>query len=232
MPISIILPCYNPLKNWHIHVAANISRLKEKLNQQDIEVIVVNDGSTNNNITHVEIDFLKQQLPNFKYLNNAVNKGKGYTLRAGVNVANGDIIIYTDIDFPYTDESFLQILNSLDENQLAIGVRGDSYYRKVGIARLIISKLLKWLIKLFFKIPTNDTQGGLKGFTSQVKPIFLSTAINRYLFDLEFVYLCSRKNIKTSLVPVTLRPNLKMSRMNWKILLSESVNLFKILIKA
>lgn len=231
MPLlTIVLPCYNPLPNWHVNVAANISRLQQKLgNANAIELIVVNDGSTNSHFTEEAIVYIKQHVLNGCAIDFKKNRGKGAALRSGIAEAKGDYIIYTDIDFPYTDESFLQVFDALKNCDIAIGTRGESYYANVPIARAIISKLLKWFIKLAFKIPTNDTQGGLKGMHKKVVPVFLNTKINRYLFDLEFVYLASRGGLKFALVPVTLRPNLAMSKMNWKILLGESSNLFKLL---
>ncbi len=233
MPLlTIVLPCYNPLPNWHINVAANIKGLQQKLpTDVAIELIVVNDGSTNNNFNEEAILYIKQHVPNGCALNFTKNRGKGAALRSGIAESKGDYIIYTDIDFPYTEESFLQVFDALNSSDIAIGTRGESYYANVPFARAMISKLLKWFIKLAFSIPTNDTQGGLKGMTNEVAKVFLTTNINRYLFDLEFVYLASRAGLKFALVPVVLRPNLTMSKMNWKVLLGESRNLFKLLLK-
>jgi hypothetical protein len=76
----------------------------------------------------------------------------------------------------------------------------------------------------------DDTQAGLKGFTKKVKPVFLATTINRYLFDLEFIYLLSSKknNFKIEGIPITLRPGITFSHMNKKILLQEARNFLKI----
>ena len=38
----------------------------------------------------------------------------------------------------------------------------------------------------------SDTQAGLKGFSRKGRSVFLSTCINTYLFDLEFVYKACR----------------------------------------
>lgn len=232
MPVlSIVLPCYNPLANWHINVAANIQRLAGKLNTNlKTQLIIVNDGSNNNNFNQQTTQYLKQNITNITIIDYVDNRGKGAALRAGVNAATGDYIIYTDIDFPYTDESFMQVLHALFDSKLAIGIRGNSYYQNIPPVRSLISKLLKWFIKIWFNIPTNDTQGGLKGFKKEIKPIFMQTTINRYLFDLEFIYLCSKQKTTSALIPVTLRPNLTMSRINRKILMVELSNLFKLIV--
>lgn len=144
------------------------------------------------------------------------------------------MIIYTDIDFPYTHESFLKIYNALkNENaDVAIGIRGEGYYHYLPKARVRISKLFRWFIKKFLHIPTDDTQCGLKGFNQKGKEIFLQTTINRYLFDLEFIFLSARKKLSIKTVEVELRPDIVLSKMNWKILTQEFGNFLKIFVRS
>ena len=79
------------------------------------------------------------------------------------------------------------------------------------------------------KLKVNDTQAGLKGFRREVKPLFLMTTINRYLFDLEFIYLLSKqKELKVEGHPITLRPGITFSKMNRKILFQEARNFMNI----
>jgi glycosyltransferase involved in cell wall biosynthesis len=116
-----------------------------------LELILVNDGSTKN-FNDGFVQKLSSLLPNIKIIEHTTNCGKGYALRQGVKQAKGAFIIYTDIDFPYTHESFLKIYNSLrnEDVDMAIGTRSEEYYRHLPRARVRISKLLKWFIKTFF----------------------------------------------------------------------------------
>ena len=59
------------------------------------EVIVVNDGSTDrtDNILKETNEF-----SDFKYINLAENKGKGYAMATGIENASGDIIVFIDAD--------------------------------------------------------------------------------------------------------------------------------------
>ena len=75
-----------------------------------------------------------------------------------------------------------------------------------------------------------DTQCGLKGFNKTGKEKFLSTTINRYLFDFEFIYkVCKNKNLQIVPVEVQLKENVVFSKMRLKILAQESLNLISIL---
>jgi hypothetical protein len=72
----------------------------------------------------------------------------------------------------------------------------------------------------------------LKGFNQRGKEIFMQTSINRYLFDLEFVFLSARKKAIIKTIEVQLRPEVTLSTMNWKILLQEGGNFLKIFLRS
>lgn len=191
---------------------------------------MVNDGSTHN-FTLPQVMELEKVGVNF--VNYTTNRGKGYALRQGVQAASGEYVIYTDIDFPYTNESFDRIFEALKAgNDVAIGIRGEEYYAHLPASRVRISKFLRSLIRFFLRIPTDDTQCGLKGFNQKGKEVFLQTTINRYLFDLEFVFLSARKKLNIKTVEVELRPEITLSQMNWKVLLQEFGNFLKIFVRS
>jgi hypothetical protein len=64
------------------------------------------------------------------------------------------------------------------------------------------------------------------------KEVFMQTTINRYLFDLEFVFLSARKKLAIKTVEVQLRPEVVLSRMNFTVLSQEFGNFLKIFLKS
>ena len=225
--LSIIIPCYNPPAGWRENIVSNFSKIKKAI--PDAELIIVNDGSTKN-FHYNEAEIFFSNFPGIKLIGYTENLGKGHALREGVKIANSELIVYTDIDFPYTHDSFLKIFELLksDRNDLVIGIRGKEYYTHLPKARVYISKLLRAFIRFFLRIPTNDTQCGLKGINKKGEEVFLQTTINRYLFDLEFIFLSARKKLSIKTVEVQLRPEVVLSKMNWKILLHEFGNFLRV----
>ena len=212
--ISIVLPCYNPPAGWDQIVIEEVKYIGHLFPDQDIEVIIVNDGSD----TDEQQAFQRCQsvLPHCILIDYEVNKGKGHAVREGVAKATGDIIIYTDIDFPYDRLSTIKIITTLikDDLDVALGQRDQSYYKSIPMQRRLISKFLQSIIKRSLSLKTSDTQGGLKGFTQQGKIIFLQTTIDRYLFDLEFIKMLSLKSeIKIGLVVISAKEDIKMKHM-------------------
>lgn len=231
--IQIIVPCYNPSEsNWAKNLHESYLEFVEQSGEKNTGLILINDGSTQN-ITDNDIAFLKEKITNFRYLQHPKNKGKGYTLRQGVKEANAPYIILTDIDFPYTTSSMIDICNTLKKGpDMAVGYRNQQYYTQVPWGRKVISKILRWFLDNILRLPTNDSQCGLKGFNQQGKTIFLETTINRFLFDLEFLMLAARrKNINIQTVNVQLKEGIVFSKMNPKVLLQESLNFIKIYFK-
>jgi glycosyltransferase involved in cell wall biosynthesis len=225
--VSIVLPCYNPPQHWQEHIVEFLEGFKKYC--PNVELIVVNDGC-NLSIDN-DIALLHTNVPDFNWLSYAQNRGKGYAIRQGVKIAKGDIIIYTDIDFPYTLESFVKIYDALRFNQcdIAVGVKDSSYYKKVPPFRKLISQTLSRMIRLLIKLQITDTQCGLKGLRKEAKELLISGSIDRYLFDLEFIYRAEKTALRLQTIPVSLREGVVFSKVKWRIMLDELNNFLKIL---
>jgi len=226
--LSIVLPYYNPPPGWELRVWEAYQTLQKKLLFHP-ELIVVNDGSLV--AQDKALDFLKSNIPNFRATGYGQNMGKGAALRHGVALTQGAKIIYTDIDFPYTTESCLSVWEALQGQDIVIGIKDKTYYQHLPRARVWISKFLRKMIGLFFRMPITDTQCGLKGFNQKGKMIFLATTIDRYLCDLEFVYKSFRTKppLKIAGREVRLRDEVAFRKMDAKVLISEFFNFLKIL---
>lgn len=232
--LDIVLPCYNPSPGWEDQVIESFKDICSRLPHIKIGLIIVNDGSVRN-VTEETIHTIKNAIPIFAYLNFSHNMGKGYALRKGISLSTAEICIYTDIDFPYTTESVVEIFNALYSNSctVAAGIKDSSYYAHVPPVRRSISKILRWCIRFFLRIRITDTQCGLKGFTEEAKKIFLRTTINRYLFDLEFIFLASRmKNTVLKPIEIHLREGVEFTSMPLKLLLREAGNFMKIFLRS
>ena len=230
--IDIILPCFNPIKGWEKTVLEKFQSLlnitKEKYS---LRLIIVNDGSIFN--IQKEIDFLKDNLEElFTYLEYKENKGKGFALRYGVKQSVSDFIIYTDIDFPYSEKSIVKVIDSLANNkEVILTKRNNTYYKNSGFIRKYVSKILKVGIKILIGLDFKDTQAGLKGFNKKGKNLFLNTKINRYLFDLEFARNAIKNNYDYDIIEIDLRDNIVLSKLNLKILLSEGFDFLRLSFK-
>ena len=223
--LSVVLPCFGPAADWQAQVIAGYEAVVKAIGFAP-ELIIVDDG----NALPVEsaAGELKTRIPQVRFIRYTPNRGKGYALRQGVAAASGELLIYTDIDFPYHTESFVALYNQLRAGtaDIAIGIKDPTYYKSVPPVRRFISKTLRKGIGLLLHLPVTDTQCGLKGFNEQGKKQFLATTIDRYLFDLEFVALSFQKpgKLKVVALPAVLRPGVTFRKMNYGLLWPEVKN--------
>lgn len=227
--LDIILPAYNPLPGWEEIVIGRFQSLVKALPDVKIRLFIVNDGSLRLD-ENQSTGILKEVIPDLQWISYKENRGKGYALRQGVKKSTAEYVVYTDIDWPYTEESMIGVIRTLTGSADAvIGKRDENYYTHLPPARRRISRLLRSFNAKLLRLKVDDTQAGLKGFRKNVKDIFLSTTIDRYLFDLEFIYLLSaKKEIKVIGYPIALRPGITFSKMNREILFQEARNFLKI----
>lgn len=230
MKLNLVLPCYNPPLNWEKTIVSTIRELSDKVDCQ-IKLIIVNDCAKTG-VHQSHFDYISKEIPNTKILQHTENKGKGAALRTGVAACEEELIIFTDIDFPYTNESFISIFERLKSGvDVALGHRGENYYQNTPWTRKMISKSLRFVLKTFLRLPTDDSQCGIKGFNSKGKDVFIKTTIDRFLFDLEFIKLASKQKLNIVPVSVNLKPGVVFSTVNPKILLKEAWNFLKILFR-
>ena len=85
---SVIIPCYNEQDN----IEDAIRRIP--LMGKETEIIVVNDGGTDNTVQKVKE--LQDKYPNLKLVDYTPNHGKGYAVRYGMARSKGDIIAFMD----------------------------------------------------------------------------------------------------------------------------------------
>ena len=89
--VSIIIPCYNQGK--YVAEAIN-SALRQTF--KDIEIVCVNDGSTDNSVEIIKS--FENKYKNFIFLNNEENRGVIYSRNFAIKNCNGTYILPLDAD--------------------------------------------------------------------------------------------------------------------------------------
>jgi len=104
MKLSIVIPVYNEAET----ICEVIKRV-EAVNG-DKEVIIVDDGSTDGTRTLLE---KYEEKEDFKVIYQPKNKGKGAALRAGFEIAKGEVIIIQDADLEYNPKDYPVLLEPI-----------------------------------------------------------------------------------------------------------------------
>ena len=211
--IDVILPCYNPEIGWEKIVVSKYVELQLFWRELVFHLYIVNDGSTSGFEDKV-VDYLKRNIPDVHIISYPLNRGKGFALREAVKCSCSDLKLYTDCDFPYTIQSISKVIEMLLEGvDVVVATRDKEYYKCLSWFCCIVSYMIRLSNKYLLGMKYYDTQTGLKGFNQLGKNLFVSTRINTYLFDWEFIYKASKIPILTMKdVSVQLRKNVYFSQ--------------------
>jgi len=99
--ITVIIPTFNESE-----VLKDCVESLERQSYKDFEIIVVDDGSTDN--TESVVGNLKSQISNLKFLTQ-IHMGTGEARNLGASKAKGDILVFVDADMTF-DKDFLSSL--------------------------------------------------------------------------------------------------------------------------
>ena len=114
--VSIVIPSYNEEKNLQATLS---SVLALKYSRKKIEIIIVNDGSTDNTRKIAENLIAENKNFNIKLINKK-NEGKGAALNNGLAIAKGEFFICLDADSRVTKDALQKILPHFTNENIAV----------------------------------------------------------------------------------------------------------------
>jgi dolichyl-phosphate beta-glucosyltransferase len=200
--LTIIVPSYNE----ELRLPSSLELIASYIRKsgRETEVLVVDDGSKDK--TAAVAEAFRAQIPLLRVVPNGENRGKGYSVRHGMQEARGESVLFTDADLSAPIEEADKLLAALAEYDVAIGSRAldrgliavhESGFREfAGIVFNKIVRIVLWL-------PFVDTQCGFKAFRRErCKIIFEQQRIERFGFDPELLYLARHHGLKSVEIPV------------------------------
>ncbi len=202
LELSVIVPSFNEEARLP-HSLDLIAAYVNSANRST-EVLVVDDGS-NDRTAEVAASFT-DRIANLRVLKNGENRGKGYSVRHGMQQARGEYVLFTDADLSAPIEEADKLLSALQQFDIAIGSRAlnrdlidvhESHFREfAGIIFNRIVRIVLWL-------PFVDTQCGFKAFRRErCRIIFEQQRIERFGFDPELLYLARHHGLRATEIPV------------------------------
>jgi dolichyl-phosphate beta-glucosyltransferase len=200
---SIVIPAYNEARRIPGTLQPILAFIAAK--GWDAEVIVVNDGSTDN--TADVVRSFSAVSPTLCLIDNLVNYGKGQSIRDGVRRATGDIILFADADNSTPIEDAEKLVQAIEEGaDIAIGsrwVKRSLQVRPQPLHRRLNGRVYNLLLRGILGLDYKDTQNGFKAFTrSAAKTVFGLQRIGGWGFDAEVLYLAKKFGFKVREIPV------------------------------
>ena len=190
MKISIIIPCFNEEKTILLVINKILSNY-----HGEKEIIVIDDCS--NDKTR---EILKSDLENKidKLIFNEKNYGKGFSIKKGINIAEGDVILIQDADLEYDPSDYDKLLKPIEKGvaDVVYGSRflGGEEKRVLYFWHTIGNKFLTTFSNMFSNLNLTDMEVGYKLFKSDVIKD-LNLVEDRFGFEPEITAKIAKKKI-------------------------------------
>ena len=107
--ISLIIPVFNQQSK----ICFSLEKIKQAIESafSDYELIVVNDGSTDNTLTILR--GITSTDPRIRVLSYTPNRGKGYAVKQGVLHSQGEAVMFLDGDLDISPDSIKEYVERL-----------------------------------------------------------------------------------------------------------------------
>lgn len=188
--ISIIIPAHNE--------AATIGELIKKIKEfyPDFEIIVINDGSTDDTGT------IAKDLGAIVY-SHPYNIGNGAAVKSGIRIASGEILVFIDGDGQHDPRDIGRMLDYFPEYDMVVGSRRNG--GQASISRGLGNRILNWLARYVSKFKVEDLTSGFRGVKSDIARQSLYLLPNTYSYPTTLTLALLRDGRSVKYVPVTLK---------------------------
>jgi glycosyltransferase involved in cell wall biosynthesis len=201
---SIVIPAYNESARIPKTLDSVVGCIRAR--GWDAEVIVVNDGSTD--ATAEVVRAFAATAPEVRLIQNPGNRGKGYSVRAGMLQAKGKVVLFTDSDLSSPIEEAERLFAAIAQGaEIAIGSRWLERGRQTQrqpLYRQFFGRCFNMVIRTVMGMKFADTQCGFKAFThAAAQTVFQLQTIERWGFDPEILFIAIKRGFWIIEVPVS-----------------------------
>lgn len=201
--LSVIVPVYN----CEEYIYRNLHECLKTFSRygNDFEIILVNDGSTDNTLH--EAMLIKDS--RLKIASYELNRGKGYALKHGFGHVSGNVVTFLDGDLDIHPRNLMGFFKYLEKADIVIGSKRHPKSRvNYPVKRRVLSYFYHLFVSTLFNLDVNDTQSGLKLVKYDcLKEILPRVLVKRFAFDLELLVNAQKYGYRIAEAPIELHYN-------------------------
>ena len=209
--LSLIVPAYNEERR----LPATLERIAQYLSQRNFscELVIVDDGSRDET-SRVALGFGARH-PWSRLLRyedesgRAVNRGKGFAVRAAMLASVGTNVLFSDADLSTPIEEMEKLLPLIQSGacDIAIASRalpGSNLTVHQPWHREAMGRTFNRLVRAAIGTDVRDTQCGFKALRGDVaRRLFALARVDGFGFDTELIFLAAKKGLRVREIPVT-----------------------------
>ena len=204
---SLIIPCYN----FSAGIQKTLDRVLDWKNNKSLNffLCLVDDGSTDDTLKFLQ-RFQKENPAWCKIHEIKINKGKGNAIREAAKICApmAKYTIFTDCDLYYglhiIHERILPSLKN-DADLVMLDRSWSKQFHSSSMIRKFLSHCFTHLKTILTAVPFEDSQAGLKGFTSEfISSTIPITKVNGFAFDVEILSIAILFRYRVERIPILL----------------------------
>ena len=196
--LSVVIPLYNEEENLGPLITGLFDVLAADPNF--LELILVDDGS------HDRTAALAHQFaegePRIRLLRHERNRGLGAAIRTGLEVAAGDLVLYTDADLPFDFKLIPQLRALASDQRIVIGYRAN---RGEGLRRWVLTRSYNLLCRLALGLCVRDINFACKLIPQSALRRMRLCSEGSFI-DAELLLECQRQGLAILEFPLTYYP--------------------------
>ncbi|HKE55923.1 MAG TPA: dolichyl-phosphate beta-glucosyltransferase [Pyrinomonadaceae bacterium] len=204
--LSVIVPAYNEAARLGKTLPIIFEYLKA--HYPDAEVIVVDDGSTDETCSVIEQSFAQPHGLDTILVPTPVNRGKGHAVRSGLLAARGQIALFSDADLSTPITELPKLVQPIESGSRDLTFGSRALDRQlIGVhqhwRRELGGRVFNSIVRVATGLPFWDTQCGFKAFRMRsCRSIVEGATIDRFAFDVELLYLAHKAGLRLEEIAV------------------------------
>ncbi len=167
--LSVVIPAYNEESGISdiVYRVLNVKNELKDVNVQDLELLVVDDGSSDK--TGQIVNDIIDQEGDLQLISHAQNRGYGAALKTGFYQAQGELVGFLDADGTYPPEYFPNLCAAaLSGADLVVGSRMAGQDSEMPITRRIGNFFFATLLSILGQKRITDSASGMRVFKKEV----------------------------------------------------------------
>jgi dolichyl-phosphate beta-glucosyltransferase len=204
--LSIVVPAYDE----ELRLGGGIRTILQHLTENSIngELIIVDDGSKDSTAEVARRSASEFPAVSTNVIRYEQNRGKGFAVRTGLLAARSDVALFSDADLSTPIDEMDKLLEPIRKGEF------DVTFGSRALDRTLIGTHQPWLrenggrvinfmIRKMSGLDFADTQCGFKAFDlSKFRPLLDLMTIDRFGFDIEFLYVAKYHGLRLAEIPV------------------------------
>jgi glycosyltransferase involved in cell wall biosynthesis len=197
-PITLVVPCFNE-ETCLGGVMREFSGALRRVGQ-DVELIVVDDGSTDGTAGAAAGSGVEHRL-----IRHRANRGYGAAIKSGIRAASHEWIAVVDGDGQHSPDELVRLLDLREQHDMVVGRRGGKgspFWRRPG----------KWVLKVLCEVLVGrripDLNCGLRVFRREEAVRLMGLCSDQFSFSTTVTLAYMSEGLSVAFVPVRVRPRL------------------------